>query len=140
MLRLLLYDYLWTARYYTIYRTFKRWSSDDFTTIPRLFHDYFIGETTTIGYDYCSPLLAIGRKPEKSCGGSRQWFRAARRAPAAGLPRRVEGASRCALTADRCQIESRRADPVRWRCLPLSRCAGFVLLTRCQHLPAIRRG
>lgn len=63
-----------------------------FTTIPRLFHDYFIGETTTIGYDYCSPLLAIGRKPEKSCGGSRQWFRAARRAPAAGLPRRVEGA------------------------------------------------
>lgn len=35
-----------------------------------------------------------------------------RRAPAAGLPRRVEGASRCALTADRCQIASRRADPV----------------------------
>lgn len=33
-----------------------------------------------------------------------------RRAPAAGLLRRVEGASRCALTADRCQIASRRAD------------------------------
>ena len=51
-------------------------------------YDYF----TTIGYDYCSPLLAIGRKPEKRYGGSRQWFRAARRAPAAGLPRRVYGA------------------------------------------------
>ena len=32
-LRLLLYDYQRTARYYTIYRTFKNWSSDDFTTI-----------------------------------------------------------------------------------------------------------
>lgn len=29
--------------------------------------------------------------------------------PAAGLPRRVECASRCALTIDRCQIASRRA-------------------------------
>nr|DAJ19785.1 MAG TPA: hypothetical protein [Siphoviridae sp. cthBp9] len=35
-LRLLLCDYQLTARYYTIYRTFKRLSSDDFTTIPRL--------------------------------------------------------------------------------------------------------
>nr|DAE53506.1 MAG TPA: hypothetical protein [Caudoviricetes sp.] len=33
--------------------------------------------------------MAIGRKPEKRCGGSRQWFRAARRAPAAELPRRA---------------------------------------------------
>ena len=54
-------------------------------------------------YDYCSPLLAIGRKPEKRCGGSRQWFRAARRAPVAGLPRRVE----CARLT-RCQTSSRR--------------------------------
>lgn len=67
----------------------------------RLFHDYFNGETTTIGYDYfrscydyCSPLLAIGRKPEKSCCESSQWFRAAagltlyrwRRCPLAGAP------------------------------------------------------
>nr|DAL59025.1 MAG TPA_asm: hypothetical protein [Caudoviricetes sp.] len=37
-LRLLLCDYQRTACYYTIYRTFKRWSSDDFTTIPRLFY------------------------------------------------------------------------------------------------------
>lgn len=65
-------------------------------------------------YDYCSPLLAIGRQPEKRCGGSRQLFRAARRAPAAGLSRRVESArlTRCALIADRFQIASRRADPV----------------------------
>nr|DAN21064.1 MAG TPA: hypothetical protein [Caudoviricetes sp.] len=35
-LRLLLCDYQWTARYYTIYRTFKGWPSDDFTTILRL--------------------------------------------------------------------------------------------------------
>ncbi len=33
MLRLLLYDYQRATRYYTIYRTFKNWSSDDFTTI-----------------------------------------------------------------------------------------------------------
>ena len=38
MLRLLRYDYQQPARYYTIYRTFKSWSSDDFTTIPRLFY------------------------------------------------------------------------------------------------------
>nr|DAL33107.1 MAG TPA_asm: hypothetical protein [Caudoviricetes sp.] len=35
--------------------------------------------------------------------------------PSAGLTRRVDCASRCALTADRCQIASRRADPYRWR-------------------------
>lgn len=45
-LRLLLYDYQWIARYYTIYRTFKQWSSDDFTTILRL----SAGRT----YDYSS--------------------------------------------------------------------------------------
>ena len=50
MLRLLLCDYQRADRYYTIYRTFKSLSSDDFTTIPRLFP----GETTTIGYDYFS--------------------------------------------------------------------------------------
>jgi len=32
--------------------------------------------------------LAIGRKPEKGYGGSRQWFRTARRVPAAGPYRR----------------------------------------------------
>nr|DAJ02903.1 MAG TPA: hypothetical protein [Caudoviricetes sp.] len=96
--------------------------SDDFTTIPRLFYwrnyDYWLRLFQKLlrlfqpeRYDYCSPLLAIGRKPEKSCGGSRQWFRAARRAPAAGLPRRVERASRCTVTAGRCQIASRRDDP-----------------------------
>ena len=35
MLQLLLYDYQRTTRCYTIYRTFKQWSSDDFTTICR---------------------------------------------------------------------------------------------------------
>ena len=59
MLRLLLYDYQLTASYYTIYRTFKQWSSDDFTTILRLFYwrnydysrscyDYFSWNATTI--------------------------------------------------------------------------------------------
>ena len=103
-LRLLLYDYQRTARYYTIYGTFKLWASDDFTTILRLFvgrnYDYWLRLFQPECYDYCRPLLVIGRKPEKRYGGSRQWFRAARRAPAAGLPRRVEGASRCALIAD----------------------------------------
>lgn len=80
-LRLSLYDYQRTARYYTIYRTFKNWSSDDFATIPRLFYwrnyDYWLRLFRLERYDYCWPLLAIGRKPEKSCGASRQWFRAA---------------------------------------------------------------
>ena len=84
-------------------------------TTLRLFYDYFIGETTTIGYDYSSRNAATiadlywlsGESPKKSCGESRQWFRAARCTPAAGLPRRVEDAR---LT--RCQTASRRADPV----------------------------
>ena len=113
-LRLLLYDYQRTDCYYTIYRTFKQWSSDDFTTICReklrLFKK-LLRLFQPEHYDYCSPLLAIGRKPEKRYGGSRQWFRASRCAPATGLPRRVEGAglTRCALTADRCQTASRWA-------------------------------
>ena len=83
-IRLLLYYYQRIARYYTIYRTFKGWSSDGFTTIPRLFYwrnyDYWLRLFQLERYDYCYPLLAIGRKPEKRCGESRQWFRAARRA------------------------------------------------------------
>ena len=105
-LRLLFCDYQRTVRYYTIYRTFKSRSANDFTTILRLFYrrnyDYWLRLFQPERCDYCSPLLAIGRKPEKSCGGSRQWFRAARRATAAVLSSRVEGAglTRCALTAD----------------------------------------
>nr|DAG06178.1 MAG TPA: hypothetical protein [Siphoviridae sp. ctNxi14] len=54
-LRLLLYDYQRTARYYTIYRTFKSWPSDDFTTIPRLLATTIPAGTlrlllTSIGY------------------------------------------------------------------------------------------
>ena len=60
--------------------------------------------------------MAIGRKPEKRYGGSRQWFRAARRALVAGLPRRVEGArlTRCRIASRRTWETSRprRADPV----------------------------
>ena len=75
-LRLLLCDYQRTVRYYTIYRTFKSQSYDDFATIPRLFYwrnyDYWLRLFQKLlrlfqpeRYDYCSPLLAIGRKPEK---------------------------------------------------------------------------
>ena len=78
-------------------------SSDDFATILRLFvgrnYDYWLQLFQPERYDYCSPLLAIGRQPEKRCGGSRQWFRA----PAAGLPRRVEGARPPATRRDRSQ-------------------------------------
>nr|DAT92241.1 MAG TPA: hypothetical protein [Caudoviricetes sp.] len=56
-LRLLLCGYQWTAHYYTIYRTFNRWSSDDFTTIPRLFYwrnyDYWLRLFQPERYDYC---------------------------------------------------------------------------------------
>lgn len=114
MLKLLLYNYQQTARYYTIYRTFKQWSSDDFTTILRLFvgrnYDYWLRLFQNLlrlfqpeRYDYCLPLLAIGRKPEKRCGDNRQWFRAAR-----------------------------RADPVQVETLTLQQ------VRRAQHLPAIR--
>lgn len=114
MLKLLLYNYQQTARYYTIYRTFKQWSSDDFKTILRLFvgrnYDYF-----RTCYDYSSrnattiacPYWLSGESPKRetavAVNGSAP--------PAAGLPRRVEGArlTRCALVADRCQIASRRA-------------------------------
>lgn len=48
-------------------------------TTLRLFHDYFIGETTTIGYDYSSrnaTTIALsywlsGESPKKRYGGSR---------------------------------------------------------------------
>ena len=120
MLRLLLCDYQRIVRYYTIYWIFKGWSYDDFTTIPRLFYwrnyDYWLRLFQPERFDYCSPLLAIGRKPEKRCGGSRQWFRVARRALATGLPRWVDGAR---LT--RCQASSRLAreasrPPPGWPC------------------------
>lgn len=65
--------------------------------MQRLFHDYWLRLFQLERYDYCWPLLAIGRQPEKRYGGSRQWFRAARRVPAAGLLRRVEGAGLTAL-------------------------------------------
>ena len=63
-IRLLLCDYRRTVRYYTIYRTFKVWSSDDFTTILRLFYwrnyDYWLRLFQKLlrlfqpeRYDYC---------------------------------------------------------------------------------------
>lgn len=81
-IRLLLYDYQRTARYYTIYRTFKSWSSDDFTTIPRLSagrsYDY-----SRSCYDYSSRNAATiadlywlsGESPKRDTAASRQWFR-----------------------------------------------------------------
>lgn len=51
-LRLLLYDYWRTARYYTIYRTFKSQSYDDFTTILRLFQK-LLRLFQPERYDYC---------------------------------------------------------------------------------------
>nr|DAE79524.1 MAG TPA: hypothetical protein [Caudoviricetes sp.] len=90
-LRLLLCDYQRTVRYYTIYRTFKRWSSDDFTTIPRLFYwrnyDYFSRNAATIADLY----WLSGESPK----------RAAAAPPAARLPRRAgmvcDMPHRCAL-------------------------------------------
>lgn len=131
-LRLLLCDYQRTARYYTIYRTLKRWSADDFTTILRLSAgrscDYYRS-----CYDYSSrnaatiarPYWLSGESPKKDAAVSRQWFRAARRAPAAGLPRRVEGAglTRCqissyqALTLHRMQAGCTDPPPLAWSAL-----------------------
>ena len=94
MLRLLLCDYQRAARYYTIYRTFKQRSSDDFTTILRLLATTIPAGTlrlllTSIGY------RATARKEMR-----REPPMVPRRARAAGLPRRVEGARLPALTAD----------------------------------------
>lgn len=96
-LRLLLCDYQRTASYYTIYRTFKRWSSDDFTTILRLFATTIPETVTTIPAGTLRLLLtSIGyrakarkRDTATAVNGSAQ--------PAAGLPRRVEGAGLTAL-------------------------------------------
>ena len=75
-------------------------------TTLRLFRDYLPGEITTISYDYSSRNATTiadlywlsGESPKRDAAASRQWFRA----PAAGLPRRVECArqTRRALTAD----------------------------------------
>ena len=63
MLRLLLYDYQRTARYYTIYRTLKNWSSDDFTTILldklRLLATTISEAVTTISAGTLQLLLAL---------------------------------------------------------------------------------
>ena len=84
-------------------------------TILRLFYDYFIGEITTIGYDYsrnCHDYFRrnattiadlywlSGESPKRDAARAANGSAAARRALVAGLPRRVKGASRCALTAD----------------------------------------
>lgn len=87
-------------------------------TTLRLFHDYFIGETTTIGYDYSrrnattiADLYWLSDESPKrdtaaAVNGSAP--------PASGLPRRVKGAglTRRALTVDRGQIASLRAGMV----------------------------
>lgn len=81
MLRLLLYDYQRTARYYTIYRTFKQWSSDDFTTILRLFvgrnydysrscYDYSSRNATTIAYLYWLSGESPKRDAAQAASGS----------------------------------------------------------------------
>ena len=57
--RLLLCDYQRTARYYTIYRTFKSWSSDDFTTIPRLLATTIPEAVTTIPAGTLRLLLTL---------------------------------------------------------------------------------
>ena len=87
-LRLLLCDYQRTARYYTIYRTFKRWSSDDFTTIG---YDYSSRNATTIARPYWLSGDSPKRAAAVAANGS---------APPAGLLRRVEGDRPPALTTD----------------------------------------
>ena len=73
-LRLLLYDYQRTTRYYTIYRTFKQWSSDDFTTIPRLFfgrnYDYSSQNATTIARPYWLSGESPKRDAAQAANGS----------------------------------------------------------------------
>ena len=104
-LRLLLYDYQRTTRYYTIYRTSKSKLSDDFTTIPEAVTTISAGTLrlllTSIGYR-AKARKEIRRQPSI--------IPRRRAAPVAKLPRRVEGArlTRCALTVDRCQSASRR--------------------------------
>ena len=110
-LRLLLYDYRWTARYYTIYGTFKSWSSDDFTTISRLFcydysrscYDYFSRNATTIADLYWLSGESPKRDTAVAVNGSAP--------PAAGLPAgwRVPGCPLCpGQPLTRCQSSSRR--------------------------------
>ena len=77
-IRLLLYDYQRTAGCYTIYGTFKQWSSDDFTTICREKLRLLL---TSISYR----AKARKRDAAKAANGSAPLAVP----PAAGLPRRA---------------------------------------------------
>nr|DAR04195.1 MAG TPA: hypothetical protein [Caudoviricetes sp.] len=87
----MLYDYQRLTRYYTIYRTFKRWLPDDFTTILRLL-------ATTISAGTLQLLLTSISYRAKA-------RKKMRRKPPMVPRRRVEGAP---LT--RCQTFSRRVN------------------------------
>lgn len=114
LLRLLLYDYQWTARCCTIYRTFKQLSSGDFTTICREKLRLLV---TTIPAGTLRLLLTSISYRAKARKEMR-WEppMVPRRPPchAAGLPRRVEGARippcpGLPLTLTLCRTSSRRA-------------------------------
>lgn len=111
-LRLLLYDYQRTTRYYTIYRTFKRWSSDDFTTIPRLSATTIPEAVTTIPAGTLRLLLtSIGYRAKARKEVRRQVTSGSARPPRSCCWTAPPGGG-CALTADRCQIVIRRAGMV----------------------------
>lgn len=96
-LRLLLFDYQRTARYDTIYRTFKCLSSDDFTTILRLSagrnYDYSSWNATTIADLY----WLSGESSKKRCGDKPPVVPRRQPRPVARLPRLMEGAGLIAL-------------------------------------------
>ena len=127
-------------------------------TTLRLFYDYFIRETTTIPEAVTTisagtlrlllTFISYRAKARKEIRRSRQWFRAAPpRLCCWTESHRVECVrlTRCALTADRCQIASRRAweasrprkaDAVQVETLtPLSRCAEC---STCQRSADVR--
>lgn len=110
-------------------------------TTLRLFRDCFIGETTTIGndysrtcYDYSSrdattiarPYWLSGESPKRDAAVAANSSAPPAALQTAGLLRRVEGDR---LT--RCQIASRRVDPVQVEALTPQQ------VRRVQHLPEI---
>lgn len=135
-LRLLLCDYQRTARYYTIYRTFKRWSSDDFATILRLFsirllciYTYNYGYYTTTISRLLVTTIPAGtlRLLLTSISYRAKARKEMRRKPPMVPPRpgrlltRRQTASRRAWEASR----SRRADPVQAETLTRRRWHGL---------------
>lgn len=116
-------------------------------TTLRLFHDYFIGETTIIGYDYSSRNATTiadlywlsGANPKRDTAGAVNGSAPPAVTAAAGLPRRMEGArlqaAGLAWSAMRCTGWHESTTGAR-RCTLIY----IIIIGGCVDLYSVRRG